>query len=54
MQQARQVALSVGPAGGSPTGSPAGHVIIVAPIATVTSWTMFFLYISMKYDIDLQ
>jgi len=36
LQKAMQVAVSVEPAGGSPTGLPTGPVIIVAPIATVT------------------
>jgi len=33
---ARQVAVSVEPAGGSPTGLPTGPVVIVAPIARAT------------------
>jgi len=33
---ARQVAVSVEPAGGSPTGLPTGPVVIVAPIASAT------------------
>jgi anti-sigma-K factor RskA len=36
LQKAMQVAVSVEPAGGSPTGLPTGPVIIVAPIVTVT------------------
>jgi len=36
LQKAMQVAVSIEPARGSPTGLPTGPVIIVAPIATVT------------------
>lgn len=35
--KAMQVAVSIEPAGGSPTGLPTGPVIIVAPLAIVTS-----------------